>query len=206
METDKIEKRESLRNKAVREILYTEKSYIKSLDVLNKFFVEPLRGIIDPGPHNLMFGHIGMIYNLNMELMTELEANLENVGSAFLKFAPFLKLYSVYAFDFKKTLLTLQELTEKCSKFRQHLEKTETRPDVQTKLNSLLIVPIQRVPRYKMLLQQVLLYTSPLERDFKIIQVRISVHNNVYLKFIKIIPFRIQSSKWKIQPITLIPW
>jgi hypothetical protein len=41
---------------------------------------------------------------------------------------------------------------------------------VQQKLNSLLIAPIQRVPRYRLLLQQVLLYTSPADSDHKIIQ------------------------------------
>lgn len=54
--------------------------------------------------------------------------------------------------------------------FRSFLEKTESRPEVQQKLNSLLIAPIQRVPRYRLLLQQVLLYTSPSDSDYKIIQ------------------------------------
>lgn len=50
------------------------------------------------------------------------------------------------------------------------MEKTETRPEVQQKLSSLLITPIQRVPRYRLLLQQVLLYTSPADVDYKLIQ------------------------------------
>lgn len=48
--------------------------------------------------------------------------------------------------------------------------KTESRPEVQQKLSSLLITPIQRVPRYRLLLQQVLLYTSPADIDYKLIQ------------------------------------
>lgn len=35
---------------------------------------------------------------------------------------------------------------------------------------SLLIAPIQRVPRYRLLLQQVILYSSPVDDDFKILQ------------------------------------
>lgn len=38
------------------------------------------------------------------------------------------------------------------------------------KLNALLITPIQRVPRYRLLLKQVLLYTSPSETDYKLLQ------------------------------------
>lgn len=37
------------------------------------------------------------------------------------------------------------------------------------KLNSLLITPIQRIPRYKLLLSQVQLYTSPSQPDYKIL-------------------------------------
>lgn len=61
-------------------------------------------------------------------------------------------------------------MTTKNTPFRSFLEQTESRPEVQQKLNSLLIAPIQRVPRYRLLLQQVLLYTSPSDSDYKIIQ------------------------------------
>lgn len=171
VESDEVEKRESLRIRAIKEVLVTEKFYLKSLEMLIQHYIVPLKPILDHQTHNILFGHIEMIHNLNSELLQELEIDLNNVGSAFLRLGPFLKLYSVYAFDYKRVILTLQELQDKNTKFKTFLDRTETRPDVQTKLNSLLILPIQRVPRYKLLLQQVLLYTSPSERDFKILQV-----------------------------------
>lgn len=54
--------------------------------------------------------------------------------------------------------------------FKKFLDTTESRPEVQRKLISLLIAPIQRVPRYRLLLQQVILYSSPCDPDFKILQ------------------------------------
>lgn len=42
----------------------------------------------------------------------------------------------------------------------------ESRPEVQSKLSSLLIAPIQRIPRYRLLLKQVLDYTSPVDADY----------------------------------------
>lgn len=171
VESDEVEKRESLRIRAIKEVLETEKFYLKSLEKLIQHYIEPLKPILDNTTHNILFGHIEMIHNLNRELLMELEADLNNVGSAFLRLGPFLKLYSVYAFDYKKVLLTLQELQDKNVKFKSFLDRTESRPDVHAKLNSLLILPIQRVPRYKLLLQQVLLYTSPSESDFRILQV-----------------------------------
>lgn len=167
---DDTKKLQSLRHQAVEEILMSEKSYIKQLSTLMTYFVNPLKAIIDQQTHILLFGQIEMIFNLNTELLNELETNLDNVAGAFLKLAPFFKLYSVYAFDYKQSLITLQNLSTKNDNFKRFLYKTETRPEVQTKLNSLLITPIQRVPRYRLLLQQVLLYTKPSNIDYKIIQ------------------------------------
>lgn len=170
--SEESKKRIIFRRQAVHEILSSERSYLQHLDTLMHYFVLPLKAkqLISYVQFNALFGQLEMIYNLNRELLTELEANLDNVAKAFLRMAPFFKLYSVYAFDYNKSQLILQELTEKNVAFRKFLEKTESRPEVQTKLISLLITPIQRVPRYRLLLQQVAFYSSPTESDFKILQ------------------------------------
>uniref|UniRef100_A0A1B0C9G2 Putative rho/rac guanine nucleotide exchange factor/faciogenital dysplasia protein 3 n=1 Tax=Lutzomyia longipalpis TaxID=7200 RepID=A0A1B0C9G2_LUTLO len=171
-ETEECDKRRSLRRQAVQEIISSEQSYMQQLKILIDFFVRPLESqqIIDTATHGTLFGHIEMMFNLNGELLRELQEDRDCVAGAFLKLAPFFRLYSVYAFDYKKALLRLQELTAKNTAFRQFLANTESRPEVQTKLNSLLIAPIQRVPRYRLLLQQVLLYTSPSDGDFAALQ------------------------------------
>ena len=46
----------------------------------------------------------------------------------------------------------------------------ETRPEVGNKLTALLITPIQRIPRYKLLLQEVLRHTSPKQSDYANLQ------------------------------------
>lgn len=46
------------------------------------------------------------------------------------------------------------------------VEQQESRPEVQSKLSALLIAPIQRIPRYRLLLKQILDYTSPVDNDF----------------------------------------
>ncbi|XP_016969419.2 guanine nucleotide exchange factor DBS [Drosophila rhopaloa] len=165
-------KRLGFRRQAIQEIISSEKSYLDQLELLMNFFVRPLKeqAIIDCNNHTLLFGQIEMIHNLNGEFLRELEANMENVAHAFLKMAPFFKLYSVYAFDYRGALFIIQDLISKNPVFRKFLEQTESRPEVQRKLNSLMIVPIQRVPRYKLLLEQVLLYTSPADADYKLLK------------------------------------
>lgn len=171
-ENDDFDRRNKLRRQATEEILTSERSYINQLDKLVNYFVNPLKSLnlIDVASHTNLFGQIELIHNINVELMNRLEADLDDVANAFLKLAPFFKIYSVYAFDYKNAMILLQTLTTKNAPFRAFLEKTESRPEIQQKLNSLMITPIQRVPRYRLLLQQVLLYTSPADSDYKIIQ------------------------------------
>lgn len=75
-----------------------------------KYFVNPLKDkdILSSEEFNILFGQIEMIYNLNSELLKNLEDDLGNVGKAFLRLAPFFKLYSVYAFDYNRSQIVLQ--------------------------------------------------------------------------------------------------
>lgn len=172
IENDDFDRRNKLRRQATEEILTSERSYINQLDKLVHYFVNPLKNLnlIDVASHTNLFGQIELIHNINNELLSRLEADLDDVANAFLKLAPFFKIYSVYAFDYKNSMILLQNLTTKNAPFRAFLERTESRPEVSQKLNSLMITPIQRVPRYRLLLQSVLLYTSPADSDYKIIQ------------------------------------
>lgn len=104
------DRRINLRRKAVEEILTSEKSYISQLDKLITYFVNPLKNLnlIDIGSHTALFGQLELIHNINNELLQRLEANLDDVANAFLKLAPFFKIYSVYAFDYKNSMILLQ--------------------------------------------------------------------------------------------------
>lgn len=170
---NEADKRSQFRRQAIQEILTSERSYIAQLKVLMQFFVRPLRDrtdLIGTEQYQAVFGQVEMIYSLNAELLQELESDLDNVARAFKRMAPFFKLYSVYAFDYNRSQLILQELTDKNAGFKKFLEANESRPEVQRKLISLLIAPIQRVPRYRLLLQQVVLYSSPSDADFRGLQ------------------------------------
>ncbi|KAF2355942.1 Dbl (DH) domain [Trinorchestia longiramus] len=84
-----------------------------------------------------------------------------DVGKAFRKIAPFFKTYSFYASKYEQALNIIEEQERSCSKLRAFLRNTETRPEVQCRLVSLLIAPIQRLPRYKLLLAEILRHTPP---------------------------------------------
>lgn len=105
-----VNKRKNFRLQAVQEILTSERSYINQLQILMKYFVNPLKeqDLLTSDEFTVLFGQIEMIYNLNTELLKNLEADLSNVGQAFLRLAPFFKLYSVYAFDYNRSQIVLQ--------------------------------------------------------------------------------------------------
>lgn len=105
-----MNKRKMFRLQAIQEILTSEQSYIGQLELLMMYFVLPLKEatIISDDQFGALFSQIEMIYNLNKELLGELEKDLENVAKAFKRMAPFFKLYSVYAFDYNRAQLILQ--------------------------------------------------------------------------------------------------
>lgn len=109
-ESRDFEKRNELRRKAIEEILTSEHSYLKQMEKLMTYFVNPLKSLnlIDISSHTILFGQLELIYNINSELLSRLETDLDDVANAFLKLAPFFKIYSVFAFDYKNSLILLQ--------------------------------------------------------------------------------------------------
>ncbi|XP_052802295.1 rho guanine nucleotide exchange factor 39-like isoform X2 [Mya arenaria] len=89
------------------------------------------------------------------------------VGTAFKFLGPFLKLYSMYANNHQQASNTLQENLQKNEKFATFVAEQEERPEVNgLKLGALLITPVQRIPRYKLLLEDLLENTSPEHHDY----------------------------------------
>ena len=78
----------------------------------SKGFVRPIRekNLIPKQNFSSIFGDIEPLYSLNLALHDELRQS-ENVGSAFFKIAPYLKLYSTYAHDYELAITSLQVST-----------------------------------------------------------------------------------------------
>ncbi|XP_044758126.1 putative protein tag-52 isoform X2 [Coccinella septempunctata] len=156
------------RENAVFEIIVSEKSYVQQLSTIINFFMKPAKEkqLLSVGDYEILFGNIHTIYSVNEALLRELHKGSMHIAKAFLQIAPYFKMYSSYAIGFKKTLDFLQKARQKNPDFYNFMEKQETRPEVQNKLSALLIAPIQRIPRYKLLLQQLHELTSPSDPDY----------------------------------------
>ncbi|XP_037800558.1 FYVE, RhoGEF and PH domain-containing protein 3-like [Penaeus monodon] len=153
---------ESLRDKIIKEIILTEKTYLQQLHTLDKFFAKPLleRDFFPVHVHSAIFGELASLQHMNNELYHALTSEDGDVGKAFLHLAPFLKVYSSYAKNYQQAMSLILDWERKSEKFRTWLTGTESRPEVQSKLPSLLITPVQRVPRYRLLLAELLKHTA----------------------------------------------
>lgn len=104
------ERRRFKREKALLEIINSEIKYIHQLEIIINFFMKPTkeRKLLKPDDYGILFSNVSTIYSVNKELLDELDKGVENIANAFSKIAPFLKLYSVYAYEFKNSLKILQ--------------------------------------------------------------------------------------------------
>lgn len=123
------------------------------------------RGLLPNSDFATIFGDLPSIIQVNRELMTALESSQDRIGKVFLELAPYLKFYSTYANDFQSAVKLVEYWTEKNKAFRTLISNQESRPEVKHKLNALLITPIQRIPRYKLLLEDVIKNTPDSHPD-----------------------------------------
>ncbi|XP_063960592.1 rho guanine nucleotide exchange factor 39-like isoform X2 [Lytechinus pictus] len=161
---DKMERK---REKVLTEIFASERRYLEQLDIIITHFIKPLRQsrIVPENDIRIMFGDITAIQAINKELLAHMEEM--SIGEAFLQLAPYIKLYSTYANNFEKAIDLLQEWESKAANFVRFLRETEKKDQCRSlSLHALLITPIQRVPRYKLLLKQLLDHTPSSHEDY----------------------------------------
>ncbi|CAH1785476.1 unnamed protein product [Owenia fusiformis] len=157
--------------KIAQELIDSEKTYQQHLELVLKYFQEPLlnSNMLPRNVVSVIFGNIEQIIAVNRALHVHL-AHLD-VGEAFKQLMPFLKLYSMYANGHERALATLMEWDQKSSEFAAFRRRQEDLPEVKgLKLNALLITPVQRIPRYKLMLEDLLKFTPQDSEDYPAIK------------------------------------
>ncbi|XP_071955623.1 rho guanine nucleotide exchange factor 39-like [Antedon mediterranea] len=161
-------KRRIKRDKIVSEIFDSEKKYQQQLRMVIQNFYNPIRktGILPEDVIDIIFSNITAIKAVNQELLIHLETF--SVGKAFLLLVPYLKLYSTYANSFDRAASTLEDWSRKSEEFADFKRIQESKPSCRSlKLHALLITPVQRIPRYKLLLEELLEKTSESHKDYE---------------------------------------
>lgn len=169
-----------------REILSTEVSYISSLSSLETLCFQPLADLasdpnLDKPPLTIneigeLFSNLPVIARLHRSFLNDLQEKIKGytdatcLGSLFLDFAPFFKMYTQYVSNHEASLRLLQKLNKRES-FVAFLNSCGLR----STLDSYLIMPIQRIPRYKLLLEELLKHTTEQHADYADVQRAVDV-------------------------------
>jgi len=153
-------KREVNRQRVRSEINSTEQTYVESLFKCIHIFFKPIQAKpqkydLTPQHVTVMFSNLESIANFHTAFFRELTVTT-SAGIVILKYADALEMYSTYLGNYNDmiSMFSEQQKNKKFSKFLS-VKTKETNMDVL----SYLIMPIQRIPRYAMLLRELIKYT-----------------------------------------------
>eukprot|EP00051_Salpingoeca_urceolata_P027192 m.480365 g.480365 ORF g.480365 m.480365 type:complete len:1010 (+) comp21809_c0_seq1:681-3710(+) len=168
----------SKRYKIVAEILSTERTYVQSLTLIG-IFHQRLKGsgakaVVPPEVLSTIFSNSKELKSLHCDLLKQLQDLVEDweesdgIGPTFARLAPVLKIYTTYTTNFDEANDKLDEWTKKSPAFASALANiAQSLPESNgLNLGSFLLEPVQRIPRYKLLIQEYLKVTDEDHSDY----------------------------------------
>jgi len=171
---------QAYRDRVAHEIYSTEKVYVEHLEFVFKQILLPLRNSQDTNNPILteieiraIFSELEVLLNYNNLLLVQLEQRVakwgvhQRLGDIFLQIASYLKIYSQYVSNYNEAMRILAECKKQSrfKKFLEDLKKKNSELD-QCGLENFLIRPVQRIPRYFLLLQELFKHTSKDHPDY----------------------------------------
>ncbi|XP_034028648.1 faciogenital dysplasia isoform X2 [Thalassophryne amazonica] len=149
-----------------KELLHTEEAYVKRLNLLDQVFCTKLTeaGI----PQDVItgiFSNISSIYCFHDKfLLPELKTritgewdSIPRIGDILQKLAPFMKMYGEYVKNFDRAMDLVNTWTQRSSQFKsvvQNIQKQDVCGNLT--LQHHMLEPVQRIPRYELLLKDYL--------------------------------------------------
>lgn len=167
------------RTYVIQELLNTEAAYMQNLQIMIKKFQAPLlaslatpKPLLSEADIKTIFGSIELIYNVNMVLLELLSAKMRNwtsrqtIGDVFVYMADWFRVYTDYINNYDQSQSTLLRCKEESPRFAQFLYERSMEPICALRgLESFLVAPIQRLPRYGLLLRELIKVTDESHPD-----------------------------------------
>ncbi|EGC34238.1 hypothetical protein DICPUDRAFT_153591 [Dictyostelium purpureum] len=173
------------RNRCFGEILSTEETYVQCVEMIVNIFYKQImwNAKVSPTPYltmpdiNTIFSTINQIFSFNSDLLSQLRkvnetwSHYQKVGDIFLSAVPYMKLYKQYCLNYDTAILCLQK-AKKNQTFNLFIKACLDHPENKMKqsLESLLITVVQRIPRYILLINDLLSHTWKDHPDYENLQ------------------------------------
>eukprot|EP01125_Pyxidicula_operculata_P004522 TRINITY_DN170_c0_g1_i3.p1 TRINITY_DN170_c0_g1~~TRINITY_DN170_c0_g1_i3.p1 ORF type:complete len:563 (-),score=111.61 TRINITY_DN170_c0_g1_i3:575-2263(-) len=168
------------RDRIASELLSSEQSYVKNLNILCTHFKKPMfeamaskELTVSDEQYKLLYGNVDLIINVNTTLLENLREQMKKwssqpvLGAVLQKLVPFLRFYTHYSLNYEKATAVITEWVEKKSAVKAWLDKRGEDPICQgLDFGAFLIMPIQRIPRYRLLLEELIRNTPETHEDF----------------------------------------
>ncbi|KAF7259289.1 hypothetical protein EG68_03389 [Paragonimus skrjabini miyazakii] len=149
------------RSSCIREIVDTEKNYVDLLKMLLEKYKAPLTGVLSPEELDEVLRYIEELHIIHRELLGNLslatsQMNFISLSEVFLQVRDRLLIYGKYCGHVQRAQSLVVELIRNDVDKRTRIEACQTHSEKYSKfhLTELLTVPIQRVLKYHLLLEQ----------------------------------------------------
>ncbi|XP_066499488.1 faciogenital dysplasia [Hoplias malabaricus] len=149
-----------------QELLHTEEAYVKRLNLLDQVFCTKLTAAGIPSDVITgIFSNISSIYCFHHQfLLPELKTRITQewttnprIGDILQKLAPFMKMYGEYVKNFDRAMDLVNTWTQRSTQFKsvvQNIQKQDVCGNLT--LQHHMLEPVQRIPRYELLLKDYL--------------------------------------------------
>ncbi|XP_055078214.1 FYVE, RhoGEF and PH domain-containing protein 4a isoform X2 [Periophthalmus magnuspinnatus] len=155
--------------KIASELLQTEKAYVARLHLLDQVFCAKLMEEANKGTFPVdvvknIFSNITSIHAFHSQfLLPDLEKRMgewdskPRIGDILQKLTPFLKMYAEYVKNFEKAMDVLKQWNDRSPQFKAIIMEIQTQEVCgNLTLQHHMLEPVQRIPRYEMLLKDYL--------------------------------------------------
>ena len=166
---------------SAREMMTSEKTFVNVLTLLNvdfrNFVEERIRdtgaNIIPLQDFQQIFRTLPQLLMFNKELLLDFEDRIENwdskqkIADVIVRKGPFLKLYTNYVKDFPLLTDHFEKCLRNYPEFRQVVSEFESQSVCQNlKITHYMLKPVQRLPQYKLMLEEYLKHLPQDSADF----------------------------------------
>jgi len=153
-----------------------------NLKLIMDYYYKPLKRMIDSKMISQqqfkdLFLNLESIYNFNTKVLEAFKERMKDydnrktcIGDVFLNFTDMSNLYQTFVSTFDKSTLVLNQLLDN-PEFAKWQEEVAMKPELhRMRISTLLIMPVQRVPRYMLLLRELISKTPETHPDYTLLK------------------------------------